>query len=398
MDQTKALSNITILDLSRVLCGPYCTMLLADMGAQIIKVENPDGGDDTRSWGPMRNDASVYFASITRNKRSVTLNLKDPEAKALFKKLVAKADVVLENFRPGVMKKMGLGYEDLKKVNDKIIYACVSGFGTEGPYSQRPGYDLIAQAMSGVMSVTGWPDGPPTHVGISIGDIMSGQNIAIGILSAINARNLTGQPQYVEVALVDTIVSGLTTVVLPYTENGTVPTRMGNRMATLAPYESYAAKDGEMIIACGNQKLFEYLCDRILQRPELKEDPRYLTMPDRTVNYASLKEYVEEWTRQHTVDEAVDIVLAAGIPAAPIFDMSQVVNNEHIAKVRQMYVPLDHPVIGEMTVTGNPIKMDCVTPEEWTPAPSLGEHNAEVFGALGVDAATLEQLKKDGTI
>lgn len=399
MNQPGALSNLTILDLSRVLCGPYITMLFADFGAQIIKVENPDGGDDTRSWGPMRNGESTYFAAINRNKQSITLNLKTPEGKALFLELVKKVDVVLENFRPGVMKRLGLGFEDLCQVNDKIIYACVSGFGTYGPYAQRPGYDLIAQGMSGVMSITGRADDPPTRVGMSLGDVMGGLNVGIGILAALNARSATGKPQYIEVSLVDSIVSGLATNVLSYLEHNEIPQRTGNHGLALSPYDSYCAKDGSFIIACGNQKLFEALCTKVLNRPELIEDARYRTMPDRAANENSLKMLIEQWAVNETVDSAVEKILAAGIPAGPILDMGQVVEDEHIAKAREMYVPMQHPLIGNMIATGNPIKMDGVHPEKWEPAPTLGQHNAAVYGRLlGLDAAALAELKEKGAI
>ena len=399
MPSTGALSDITILDLTRVLCGPYCTMQLADMGANVIKIETPKGGDDTRAWGPFRNDSSVYFASINRNKRSITLNLKAPEAKELFKKMVREADVVIENYRPGVMDKLGLGYDVLKEINDQLIYAEVSGFGSYGPYSQRPGYDILAQAMGGIMSITGQPNDPPTRVGNSIGDILGSLNITIGILAALHARTLTGKGQKVDVSLVDTIVSACCTDMMRYLETGKIPERMGNRYAPLAPYDSFHAIDGEFIIACGNQKLYEDLCNKVLHRPELITDPRFATVAIRAENHALLKPLIEEWSTTVTIDEGVAAVMAAGIPAGPIYDASRVTTDHHIADVREMYVKQEHPVIGEMTVTGNAVKLMDTKPTIRTPAPLLGQHNAEVYSQmLGLDEATLAEYKERGII
>ena len=394
-----ALSDILVLDLTRVLCGPYCTMFLGDMGADVIKIETPNGGDDTRAWGPFRNDSSVYFASINRNKRSVTLNLKTNTGKEMFIKMMQKADVVVENYRPGVMDSLGLGYEELKKHNKRIVYAAASGFGGYGPYSQRPGYDILAQAMGGIMSITGQPGGPPTRVGSSIGDILGGLNLTIGILTALHARERSGTGQKVDISLVDSIASCCCTDMMRYLELGQIPERMGNRYAPLAPYDSFRASDGEFIIACGNQKLYESLCSDVLKRPELITDPRFTTVALRAENHKELKSLIEKWTVLHTIDEAVELVMKAGIPSGPIYDAKRLTSDHHIAEVRGMYTKLEHPIIGEMTVTGNPVKLMDDAPSYRRPAPLLGEHNSEVYRELlGIDDKELEQRRKNGII
>lgn len=280
MNTHKALEDIRVLDLTRVVAGPYSTMILADLGAEVIKLEIPYKGDDTRNYAPYKNGSSMYFANINRNKKSITLNLKTEEGREIFRKLVTKVDVIVENFRPGVMDKLGLGYEDLKKINNQIIYAAVSGFGSYGPYSQRPGYDILAQAMGGLMSLTGYPELPPMRAGNAMGDVLGGLNLTIGILGALHARNITGAGQMVDVALVDSVVSSLDSATQRYFENGEIPQRIGNRYAPCAPYDVFHARDTEMIIACGNQGLYEKLC-ALMERIDLITDERFAVMEDR---------------------------------------------------------------------------------------------------------------------
>ena len=256
----KALQDIVVLDLTRVLAGPYCTMMLADFGADVIKIEIPVKGDDTRGMGPFVNGSSLYYANVNRNKKSVTLNLKEPKGKEMFLALVKKADVVVENSRPGVRDRMGLGYEVLQEANERIIYAAVSGFGSYGRCSARPGYDIIAQAYGGLMSITGEPDGEPLRVGTAIGDVLGGMNLTIGVLMALHARELSGKGQRVDVALVDSVISSLETGTQRYFASGKLPRRIGNRYASAYPYDSFKAKDGSFVIGCGNDKLFNLLC------------------------------------------------------------------------------------------------------------------------------------------
>ena len=396
-----ALSGITVLDLTRVLAGPYCTMLLGDMGANIIKIENPDGGDDTRAWTPLVNEESLYFANINRNKRSVTLNLKSREGKEMFLELVRKADVVVENFRPGVMKKLGIDYEVLKKVNESIIYASVSGFGSYGPYSDRPGYDIIAQAMGGLMSITGSEEGPPTRVGTSVGDETSGMNLTIGILAALFSRQNTGKGQYLEVALVDSVVAFTSISFYKCMNGGEVPTRMGNEDILLCPFSVYRAKDGDFALCCGNQKLFESFCSEVLKKPELILDERFKDTKARSdiKNKNAFRLIIEEWSSQYTVEENTAQLVAAGIPSAPVYDAAQIMADEHISKVREMFPKVQHPAIGEMTIMGNPIKFSDTKVSIEVPAPLLGQHNEEILGSmLGLEKQKLQALKQSGVI
>ena len=396
---TTALGDITVLDLTRVLAGPYCTMMLADFGANVIKIEIPGKGDDTRAMGPIKNGASMYYANVNRNKKGVTLNLKAPEGKELFRELVKKADVVVENYRPGVMDKLGLGYDELKKVNPRIIYAAVSGFGCYGPNSQRPGYDIIAQAVGGLMSISGHPGGQPTRVGSAIGDMLGGMNLTIGILMALHARQLTGRGQRVDVALVDSVVASLETGTQRYFASGKLPELMGNRYAAAYPYDSFAAADGSFVIACGNDHLFQLLCEKVIHRPDLLTDPRFDSNLKRCDNHAALKPEIEKWTSLHTIDEAVKAVNAAGVPAAPINDMRRVTSDDSIANVREMFVPLHHPVIGDMRVNGNPVKLLDMMPQITRHAPELGQDNEAVYGELlGLDAAALNEYREKHVI
>lgn len=395
----KALQDIVVLDLTRVLAGPYCTMMLADFGADVIKIEIPVKGDDTRGMGPFVNGSSLYYANVNRNKKSVTLNLKDPKGKEMFLALVKKADVVVENYRPGVMDRMGLGYEVLKEANERIIYAAVSGFGSYGRCAARPGYDIIAQAYGGLMSITGEPDGEPLRVGTAIGDVLGGMNLTIGILTALHARELSGKGQRVDVALVDSVVSSLETGTQRYFASGKLPRRIGNRYASAYPYDSFKAKDGNFVIGCGNDKLFNLLCTKVLHREDLLTDPRFLSNALRCENHAALKVEVEKWSTTLTKEEAYEAINAAGVPASPINDLYQVSHDPHIVEDREMFIPVKHPVIGDMRVNGNPVKLLDMMPEVRTCAPALGQHNEEIYGQLlGMDKAQLEALEEDRVI
>lgn len=395
----KALQDIVVLDLTRVLAGPYCTMMLADFGANVIKIEIPVKGDDTRGMGPFVNNSSLYYANVNRNKKSVTLNLKDPKGKELFLAMVKKADVVVENYRPGVMDKLGVGYDVLKEVNDRIIYAAVSGFGSYGRNSARPGYDIIAQAYGGLMSITGEPDGEPLRVGTAIGDVLGGMNLTIGVLTALHARELSGKGQRVDVALVDSVISSLETGTQRYFASGKLPRRIGNRYASAYPYDSFKAKDGSFVIGCGNDKLFNLLCTRVLHREDLLTDPRFLNNALRCENHAALKVEIEKWSTTVTAEEAYDAINAAGVPASPINDLHQISHDPHVVEDRQMFIPVKHPVIGDMRVNGNPVKLLDMMPEVVTCAPALGQHNEEIYGQLlGLDKEQLEALAEDHVI
>lgn len=395
----KALSNITVLDLTRVLAGPYCTMMLADYGANVIKIEVPGKGDDTRAMGPKKNDYSMYYAYVNRGKKGITLNLKEEEGKKIFIEMVKKADVVVENYRPGVMDKLGLGYDVLKEVNDQIIYAAVSGFGCYGPKYKRPGYDIIAQATSGLMSITGEAGGQPLRVGNAMGDVLGGMNLTIGILMALNARTVTGRGQRVDVSLVDSVVSSLEVGWQRFFASGKQPELIGNRYASAFPYDSFTASNGRFVIGCGNDKLFTLLCTKVLGREDLLTDPRFDTNIHRCENYAALKPEIEKWSIEHTIAECVSLIDAAGVPVAPINMLADVVNDEHIAGAREMFIHMHHPVIGYMTVPGNPVKLLDTKPDISKCAPDLGQDNKAVYGEmLGLTEGDLETLKAHNVI
>lgn len=399
MAQHYALENITVLDLTRVLAGPFCGAMLGDLGANVIKIEVPGHGDDARGYGPYVNGESLYYANLNRNKSGITLNLKSQKGKELLMKLVEKADVLIENYRPGVMERLGLGYDVLKKINDRLIYASVTGFGTYGPLSDRPGYDIISQAMGGLMSVTGQPGNPPTRAGNAMGDVLGGLNLMIGVLAALNARHITGKGQRVDISLVDCVVASLEQATQRYFASGVVPERRGNNYEAIAPYDSYMAKDGYLVIGCGNQKLYEILCNKILNRPDLVADERFLTVPLRVKNNGIFKEIVEQWAKDYTVDEAVDMLLDAGIPAAPIYDLKDITEDDHIANAREMFIEVSHPVIGDMKLNGNPVKLMDMMPAIRKPAPTLGQHNKDIYiGMLGLTEEEYKSLMDEGVI
>lgn len=391
----QALEDVLVLDLTRVVAGPYSGSILGDFGAKVIKIEVPGRGDDARGYGPYRNGESMYYANLNRNKKGITLNLKAEEGKDIFKKLVKKADVVIENYRPGVMSNLGLNYETvLKKINPRLIYGAISGFGSYGPYSQRPGYDIISQGMGGLMSVTGSEGGEPTRAGNAMGDILGGMNLVIGIMLALYARDRTGVGQRVDVSLVDSVVASLENAYIRYFDSGKLPVRMGNAYASIAPYDTYEAKDGHVIIACGNQKLYEKLCREVLHMEWMITDERFLTVPLRVKNNKIQKKYIEEWTKNRTVEEVVETVLGAGIPAGPIYNVKQITENHHIADVREMFIDIDHPVIGKMKVNGNPIKLIDMMPRINYPAPTLGQDNVSILKKyIGLNDGEIQELK-----
>ena len=395
-----ALEDLVVLDLTRVLAGPFCTMMLADMGAKVIKIEIPSGGDDTRGYPPFREKnlngerESIYFANINRNKLGITLNLKSDEGKEIFRKLVRQADVVVENYRPGVMERLGLGYDDLKELNPRLVYAAVSGFGSYGPYHLRPGYDILAQAMGGMMSITGARGGEPTRAGSALGDILGGLHVTIGILAAVHARTITGQGQKVDVSLMDSVIAATENTAVKYLESGEIPPRMGNRYAAVSPYDGFRCRDGVVIIACGNQKLFEKLCTEILERPDMITDPRFTDMTGRLEYQDDIKEVVEAWLADKDMEEAAEILLEHGIPAGPILNIRQILENPHV-KEREMFVEMDHPTLGRITVNGCAIKLMDTKPSVRTPAPGPGQDNEEIYSQmLGMSHEKIEELRE----
>lgn len=394
----KPLDGLKVLDLSRVLAGPYCTMLLADMGADVVKVEQPGKGDDTRGYGPpFLNGESTYFMSINRNKRSLTLNLKHAQGKGILRQMIQKADVLVENFRPGKMAELGFAYEQTNALNPRLVYCSVSGYGQTGPLSHNPGYDLIIQGEGGIASLTGDPDGPPYKVGTSQADIVAGMNAFQGILLALLARARTGRGQHVDVALLDCQISLLTYQAGIYFATGVSPTRMGNQHPSIAPYETYRCRDGYVNIACGNDRIWAEFC-KAVGLAALLEDARFRTNADRVHNRAALGALLEPVIRQRTAQEWVDLLRPAGVPCGKIQSVEEVCEHPQ-TKSREMVVELDHPVAGPIRVTGIPIKLSATPGAVSTPPPVLGEHTAQVLAAwLGLDQQQVAQLRADGVV
>ncbi|WP_245665469.1 CaiB/BaiF CoA transferase family protein [Actinoplanes subtropicus] len=364
------LHGLLVADFSRILAGPYATMLLADLGAQVIKVEGP-GGDDTRTWmPPVRDGVSTYYLGINRNKRSIALNLKDPDDQELARSLAARADVMIENFKPGGLARFGLDYASVLSLNEKIIYASISGFGS-GAGSDLPGYDLMVQAISGLMSLTGDADGPPYRAGISVFDVMAGMHATIGILSALHHRAATGRGQHVEVNLLSSALSGLVNHSSGYVAGGTVPFRMGNAHPSLFPYEPLPTADGELIVIAGNDGQFRKLC-QVLDLPDLPSDPRFARNQDRTANRAELRPILVERLAKRGRQEWFDDLIAAGVPCAPI-------NTIDGGVAFASSLGLD-PVISAGGVPGvrNPITFSETPPAYELPPPGLDEHGEEI--------------------
>lgn len=394
----KPLDGVKVLDLTRVLAGPYCTMLLADMGADVVKVERPGAGDDTRAFGPpFLNGESAYFLSINRNKRSLTLNLKHPKALVILRQLLDKADVVVENFRPGTMESFGYGYDAVRDFNPRLIFCSISGYGHTGPESELPGYDLIIQGKGGIASLTGDPDGPPYKVGTSQADIIAGMMGFQGILLALLARTQTGKGQKIDISMLDCQVALLTYQAGIYFATGESPTRMGNQHPTITPYETYRCQDGYINVACGNDNMWRTLC-RALQQEAWADDPRFRTNADRVGYRRQLGALLEPVMLQKTMREWIDILQQHGIPCGPIQSVGQVCNDPQVL-ARDMVVSLNHPKAGPIRVTGIPIKLSETPGAVHSPPPLLGEHSAAVLHDwLQLGAAEVEPLRQEGVL
>ncbi len=379
------LDGVLVVDLTRVLAGPFCTMVLADLGARVIKVEVPGRGDDARQYGPFVNGKSAYFTSLNRGKESIALDLKADGDRSIFERLLERGDVLIENFRAGAMERLGYGWEDLHARHPRLIYAAASGFGHTGPYAQRPAYDIVVQGMGGIMSVTGETGGPPLRVGTSVGDITAGLYTAIGIAAALAHRARSGAGIKLDVAMLDCQVAILENAIARYFATGQVPLPQGARNPSIAPFEPYQAADGYIVLAAGNDVLFRRLTE-VLGRPELADDPRFLTNTGRTGNVAALKAEFDAALATKPRAEWLELLDAAGIPCGPINNIEEVVNDRQVA-ARNMLVRTDDPVAGERRMTGNPIKMsEFADPDTRSPAPELDQHRDRILGELGLDA------------
>ncbi|KAF0193542.1 MAG: formyl-CoA transferase [Bacillota bacterium] len=398
MTKSYPLTGLRVLDLSRVLAGPYCGMVLADLGAEVVKIEIPGTGDDSRSFGPFVGAESAYFMSLNRNKKSMTLNFKNDDAKDIFRDLVKQADVLVENYRPGTMEKLNLGYDALSQINPKLVYAGISGFGNTGPYRLKAAYDVVVQGMGGIMSITGFPDGLPTRVGASIGDITAALFGVIGILAALNKRHETGRGQMVDVSMLDCQVAILENAIARYEVTGQVPGRIGNRHPSISPFSAVPAADGHMIVAIGNDNLWQQFC-KLVDRTDLREDTRYLTNKSRTDNWASLEPELIKIFNHKTIIEWIDTLEAAGIPCGPINTVDKVLMDPQII-ARNMIEESVHPIAGKIRMAGSPIKMsDAPESVMRYPAPLLGQHNDELLAQLlNLSDAEIRLLREKGAL
>lgn len=393
----KPLEGVVVLDLSRVLAAPYTGMILADMGADVIKIERPGKGDDSRAYGPFKNGESVYYMSLNRGKRSMTLNMKSEEGKQILKDLVKEADVLVENFRGGTMDKLGLGYDVLKEINPRLIYSACTGFGMTGPYKFDPAYDVIVQGMGGIMSITGQEGGEPTKVGASIGDITAGIFSAVGIMMALYAREKTGKGQLVDVSMLDCQVAILENAIARYMNAGVSPKPIGNRHASITPFQSLKTSDGYVIIAVGNDTLWQKFCG-LIDRPDLAADPRFTTNPLRTENVKVLGEELTKTFVTKTMDEWLHILKEGGISVGPINDVERVIKDPAVI-ARDMIVTTHHPVAGDVEMAGVPIKLSDTPGSVDGPAPTLGQHTREILKEkLNMDDALIDQLYADKTL
>ena len=376
------LSGLLVLDLTRVLVGPYCTMILSDLGARVIKVEAPGVGDDSRGFGPFIEDQSAYFMSLNRNKESIALNLKVEEDKKIFEKILDKTDILVENFKPGTLTKWGYGWENLKDKYPKLIYASASGFGQTGPLKELPAYDMVVQGMGGLMSVTGQPNSEPTRVGTSIGDITAGLFTAIGINAALYDRQKTGKGMFIDVSMLDCQIAILENAIARYLSKGEIPKPMGSRHPSISPFEAFKTKDSYIIIAAGNDKLFEGMC-KVFDL-ELYKDEKFKTNADRNKNIEELKKILEDKLKNKTTSEWCKVLEAKRIPCGPINNIKEAVESPQ-TKARNMIVSAMHNKIGEFKMAGNPIKMSSYEDKNTRgEIPNLDQHREKILKEFGI--------------
>jgi crotonobetainyl-CoA:carnitine CoA-transferase CaiB-like acyl-CoA transferase len=380
------LAGVTVLDLTRVLSGPYCTMLLADMGARVIKIEHPDNGDDTRAWGPpFINGESTYFLSINRNKESVAADFKRPDGRRVLDALIARADVLVENFRPGVLARLGLDYASMAAAHPRLIYASLSGYGQNGPRAAEPGYDAVLQGEGGLMSITGAADGPPCRLGVAVVDIVTGMFAAQGILLALLSRHTTGKGQHVDVSMLDSVAALLTYQAGIVFAEGQSPGRMGNRHPSIAPYDTFETADGPLVLAIGNDDQWQRFC-RVAELDGLAHDSRFATNETRVQNYPALEPLLNPVIRRRTRAEWTKILVPAGVPCGPVKSVAEALADPQL-RVREMLAHATHATAGDLTLLGVPIKLSATPGSVRTAPPTLGQHTRAVLAELGIENA-----------
>jgi crotonobetainyl-CoA:carnitine CoA-transferase CaiB-like acyl-CoA transferase len=391
------LEGVKVLDFTAIMAGPYCTLMLADMGAEVIKVESFPEGDGSRRFDPKVNGESYCFAVLNRNKKSVALNLKDERGKQIFLKLARDADIVIENYRPGVTRKLGIDYPALKAVNPDIIYASISGFGQTGPYSRKGGFDIIAQGMSGIMTMTGEAGGRPAKVGIAMNDIAAGTTALYSILGAYIKRLKTGEGIYLETSLMEAGLAWTFWEFGAYFGGGEIPVATGTRHRRSTPYQAYRTQDAYVTVGANNEKLWEAFCVQVLERPALMQDPRFASRSARLKNIDALQDEIEKVFAAHPTEHWVRKLDAAGVPGGPVFNYVQALDNEH-SQVRNMVAEIDHPKIGRMKILGNPVKTSGELARSRLPAPWLGQHSTEMLKRLGYGEADIVSLFAKGVV
>ncbi len=391
------LEGVRVLDLTNVMAGPYCSMVLGDMGADVTKLENPEGGDATRRFDPQVNGESYCFAVLNRNKKSLAIDMKNPRGKEIVLRLAERADIVLENFRPGVVKKLGLGYDSLNVANPGLIYASLSGFGQTGPYGKKGGFDIIAQGMSGIMLMTGYPGGRPAKVGIAMNDMASGVTALYGILAAYIGRLRHGAGQYLETSLLEAALAWTPWEFGAFFGAGEVPQATGTRHRRSTPYQAYRSKDGYVTLGASNDKLWTNFCVQVCERPQWLSDPRFSTARSRLEHIDALEREIEAVLTTETTAHWVDKLDAAQVPGGPVYGYDQIMNDPHIA-ARKMVVEIDHPKIGPMKTIGLPIKATGELTAIRQAAPWLGQHSEEVVRSLGYGDGEVSSLFDAGVI